>query len=136
MHAIKEAYQKGKPALCYITSRPLYTPIFIGRDHWKFCFYHRIRLLINYQKASGNIRMSLLTATEKLWFPSFILFLQVVMLILFGVLVEYDDFGKPLEANAEPPASDAETPDDAITSYYPRALPHVYINMITLYRQR
>ena len=78
--------------------------------------------------------MSLLTSTEKLWFPSFILFLLVVMLILFGVLVEYDDFGKPLEANADP--RDAGTPDDAITSYYPRALPHVYINMIILYGQR
>ena len=44
--------------------------------------------------------------------------------------MEYDDFGKPLEANADHPASDAETPDDAITSYYPRALPHVYISMI------
>lgn len=68
--------------------------------------------------------MSLLTSTEKLWFPSFILFLQVVMLILFGVLVEYDDFGKPLGANASSPArtSDGETPDDVITTYYPRAL--------------
>ena len=93
-------------------------------------------MLINYQKASGNIRMSLLTSTEKLWFPSFILFLQVVMLILFGVLVEYDDFGKLLEANADPPASDAETADNAITSYYPRALPHIYISMIILYGQR
>ena len=50
------------------------------------------------------------------------------MLILFGVLVEYDDFAKLLEANADPPASDAETADDAITAYYPRALLHLYVN--------
>ena len=65
--------------------------------------------------------MSLLTSTEKLWFPSFILFLQIVMLVLFGVLVEYDDHGAPLEANGNPPASDDETADDAIKTYYPRA---------------
>ena len=29
--------------------------------------------------------------------------LQAAMLILFGLLVEYDEYGTPLEANSDPP---------------------------------
>ena len=60
----------------------------------------------------------MLTATERLWFPGFILFLQAIMLVLFGVLVEYDEFGAPVETD-KPPASDAE-----IQTLYPRELHH------------
>ena len=53
-------------------------------------------------------------------FPLFILCLQVAMLIMFGVLVEYDDLGTPLEANSLPPPENETTADDAIRTSYPR----------------
>ena len=57
----------------------------------------------------------MLTSTERLWFPGFVLFLQVIMLILFGVLVEYDEFGAPVESGPDPPQS-----DQTIQTFYPR----------------
>ena len=65
--------------------------------------------------------MSLLTRMEKLWFPGFVLFLQATMLVLFGVLVEYDEFGAPHET---PPEEDADLPDSVgtIRTFYPRML--------------
>lgn len=58
--------------------------------------------------------MSLL---EKLWFPGFVLFLQATMLVMFGVLVEYDEFGAPVEEKADVPDSVG-----TIRTYYPRTL--------------
>ena len=66
--------------------------------------------------------MSLLTAMEKLWFPGFVLFLQALMLVLFGVLVEYDEFGSPVtEENTTPPDSDG-----TIQTFYPRTFNNEY----------
>ena len=67
--------------------------------------------------------MSLLTATERLWFPGFVLFLQAIMLVLFGVLVEYDEHGAPVENTV--PDSDA-----TIQTFYPRTL--MIINHIAI----
>ena len=74
---------------------------------------------------SEKVKMSLLTRMKKLWFPGFVLFLQATMLVLFGVLVEYDEFGAPHET---PPEEDADLPRDlpdsvgTIRTFYPRML--------------
>lgn len=44
--------------------------------------------------ARGIATMAL-TKLEKLMFPGFLLVFQVVFLIIFGLLVEYDDSGSP-----------------------------------------
>ena len=36
---------------------------------------------------------------EKMLFPAFLLIFQVIFLILYGVLVEYDDLGSPIKRN-------------------------------------
>ena len=57
---------------------------------------------------------------KKLRLPLFILCLQAAMLILFGLLVEYDEYGTPLETNSDPPPANKTTADDAIRTSYPR----------------
>ena len=59
--------------------------------------------------------MALLTAMEKLWLPSFILILQAIMLILFGVLVEYEDTAAPVD-------STVHSSDEEIATFYPCTL--------------
>ena len=66
--------------------------------------------------------MPWLTSTERLWLPSFVLFLQAVMLVLFGVLVEYDEFGAPV---TKPPSTN-ETSSENIQSFYPREYLCIY----------
>ena len=57
------------------------------------------------------------TALEKVWFPAFIVSLQILMLILFGTLVEYDDVASPVTTNDSSaiPNSDGDT-----QTFYPR----------------
>ena len=66
-------------------------------------------------------------------FPCFILCLQAAMLVLFGVLVEYDDLGTPLEANSAPPPENETTADDAIRTSYPC---ESFIYALAIHRQR
>jgi len=59
----------------------------------------------------------ILTQLEKLWFPAFIVSQQILMLILFGTLVEYDDLASPVTTNnsAAIPNSDGD-----MQTFYPR----------------
>ena len=59
--------------------------------------------------------MAQLTNIEKLWLPSFIVFLQAIMLILFGVLVDYEDTAAPVDSTVH--GSDGE-----IATFYPCTL--------------
>jgi len=53
---------------------------------------------------------------EKLWFPCTIVAVQILFLILFGTLVEYDDYSSPLTDSVNThPESDGE-----IQQFYPR----------------
>ena len=61
--------------------------------------------------------MPVLTKLEKLWFPGFIVALQIVMLILFGTLVEYDELASPVTTND--PAAIPDSNGDTQT-FYPR----------------
>ena len=56
-----------------------------------------------------------LSSTEKLWFPSTIVVMEILFLILFGVLAEYDDNGAPITDADSSTDSDAE-----IQQFYPR----------------
>lgn len=59
--------------------------------------------------------MVTLSNVEKLWFPSTIVAMQILFLILFGVFAEYDDNGAPITDTSSPLAdSDAE-----IHQFYP-----------------
>jgi len=49
-----------------------------------------------------------LSSIEKLWFPSTIIVMEIVFLILFGVFVEYDDNGAPITDTSNPPADSNE----------------------------
>lgn len=44
--------------------------------------------------------MAILTRMEKMLFPCFLLIFEAVFLVLYGLLVKYDDLGAPVIGNA------------------------------------
>ena len=80
-----------------------------------------------------------LTKREKLMFPVFLLAFELVFLILFGVLVQYDDNGGPLVANGSTTSQltqqntvkvyPCKPIDLFISSFYPSVYNHVYVRV-------
>ena len=58
-----------------------------------------------------------LSIVEKLWFPSTIIAMEILFLILFGIFVEYDDNGAPITADT---SLSTESSDQEIQQFYPR----------------
>lgn len=58
-------------------------------------------------------------------FPCFLLIFEVVFLVLFGLLVKYDELGQPVLRNSTEAAGQLSAPGVSIVSTYPRKL-HLY----------
>ena len=65
--------------------------------------------------------MAILTRMEKMLFPCFLFVFEVVFLVLYGLLVRYDELGNPRPVNATT-AHASETAGHSIVSTYPREL--------------
>ena len=66
---------------------------------------------------------------EKMLFPCFLLIFEVVFLVLFGLLVKYDELGQPvLELHSSNGNSTGQlsAPGVSIVSTYPRKLYYIY----------
>ena len=68
--------------------------------------------------------MAILTRMEKMLFPCFLLIFEVVFLVLYGLLVKYDDLGAPVLGNATAAEghSQLSAPGVSVVSTYPRKL--------------
>ena len=70
--------------------------------------------------------MAVLTRMEKMLFPCFLLIFEVVFLVLFGLLVKYDELGEPVLNSNSTAAAHAEgqlsAPGISVVSTYPRKL--------------
>jgi hypothetical protein len=58
---------------------------------------------------------------EKMLFPCFLLIFEVVFLVLFGLLVKYDELGQPVLHNSTGEGH-LSAPGVSIVSTYPRKL--------------
>ena len=66
-----------------------------------------------------KLTMAILTRMEKMLFPCFLLIFEVVFLVLFGLLVKYDELGQPVLHNSTA-AGQLSAPGVSIVSTYPR----------------
>ena len=55
-------------------------------------------------------------------FPCFLLIFEVVFLVLYGLLVKYDELGAPVLGNATAAEGQLSAPGVSVVSTYPRKL--------------
>lgn len=80
--------------------------------------------------------MAILTRMEKMLFPCFLLIFEVVFLVLFGLLVKYDELGQPVLHNSTEAAGQLSAPGVSIVSTYPRKLYYRYCMVFQCHYKR
>ena len=61
----------------------------------------------------------ILTRMEKMLFPCFLLVFEVVFLVLYGLLVKYDELGQPVVGNKTASEGQLSAPALSVVSTYP-----------------